>query len=135
MYEILSAYEDTMVFQAWRKTMSKKQFEEMGNRFEDIEKRQFKGAGFDMAVDQVARIEQRLGLHDLTRFTAPEPACARLLLASGQALSAHQGAAVGRHRRRRLGERQALAVARRTGRLPAACVGAGLDVAVARHPR
>jgi len=75
MYEIHTAYEDTIVFQAWRKTMSKKQFEEMGDRFEDIEKAQFKGDGFGMAVDQVARIEQRLGLHDLGRYTAaPAPA-------------------------------------------------------------
>ncbi|MBS0296171.1 MAG: hemerythrin domain-containing protein [Proteobacteria bacterium] len=74
MYEAHTAFEDTIVFQAWRKTMSKKQFEEMGDRFEEIEKAQFKGDGFDMAVDQIARIEQRLGLHDLGRYTAPSPA-------------------------------------------------------------
>jgi hypothetical protein len=26
-----------------------------------------------MAVDQIARIEQRLGMHDLARLTAPPP--------------------------------------------------------------
>jgi len=71
MYEAHTAYEDTIVFQAWRKSLSKSQLDEAGDQFEDIEKAQFKGDGFDLAVDQVAKIEQRLGLHDLAGFTAP----------------------------------------------------------------
>jgi len=71
MYEAHTAFEDTIVFQAWKKSMPRKQFEEIGDQFEDIEKAQFKGDGFDMAVDQIAKIEQRLGLHDLGRYTAP----------------------------------------------------------------
>jgi hemerythrin-like domain-containing protein len=70
MYEAHTAYEDTVVFPAWKKTMSPKQLDEAGDQFEEIEKAQFKGDGFDMAVDQIAGIEQRLGLHDLGRFTA-----------------------------------------------------------------
>jgi hemerythrin-like domain-containing protein len=73
MYEAHTAYEDTVVFQAWKKTLSKQQLDEAGDAFEQIEKAQFKGDGFDMAVDQIAGIEQRLGLHDLGRFT-PAPA-------------------------------------------------------------
>jgi hemerythrin-like domain-containing protein len=73
MYEAHTAYEDTIVFQAWKKSLSKAQLDEAGDQFEDIEKAQFKGDGFDMAVDQIAHIEQRLGLHDLGRFTAPAP--------------------------------------------------------------
>jgi hemerythrin-like domain-containing protein len=76
MYEAHTAYEDTIVFQAWKKSLPKKQFDEMGDRFEQIERDTFKGDGFDMAVDQITRIEQRLGLHDLTRFTAPPPGAA-----------------------------------------------------------
>jgi hemerythrin-like domain-containing protein len=76
MYEAHTAYEDTIVFQAWKKALSKKQLEEAGDQFEDIERAQFKGDGFDMAVDQVAQIEQRLGLHDLGRLTAPAPTTA-----------------------------------------------------------
>jgi hemerythrin-like domain-containing protein len=71
MYEAHTAFEDTIVFQAWKKTLSKTQLDEAGDQFEEIERAQFKGDGFDMAVDQVAQIEQRLGLHDLGRFTAP----------------------------------------------------------------
>lgn len=73
MYEAHAAYEDTIVFPAWKKSLSKHELKEAGEEFEEIEKRQFKGDGFDMAVDQVAQIEQRLGLHDLARFTAPAP--------------------------------------------------------------
>jgi len=71
MYEAHTAYEDTVVFQAWKKTLSKTRLAEVGDEFEDIERETFKGDGFDMAIDEVARIEQRLGLHDLGRFTAP----------------------------------------------------------------
>ena len=71
MYEAHTAFEDTIVFQAWRKTLSKTQLDEAGDQFEAIEKAQFKGDGFDMAADQIGRIEQRLGLGDLARYTAP----------------------------------------------------------------
>jgi hemerythrin-like domain-containing protein len=74
MYEAHAAWEDTIVFPAWKQSLSKHELQEAGEEFEEIEKRQFKGDGFDMAVDQVAQIEQRLGLHDLGRFTAPAPA-------------------------------------------------------------
>ena len=73
MYEAHTAFEDTIVFQAWRKSLSKTQLDEAGDQFEDIEKAQFKGDGFDLAVDQIAKIEQRLGLHDLAKMTAPPP--------------------------------------------------------------
>jgi len=76
MYEAHTAFEDTIVFQAWRKSLSKKQLDEAGDQFEDIEKAQFKGDGFDLAVDQIAAIEQKLGLHDLARLTAPPPGAA-----------------------------------------------------------
>jgi hemerythrin-like domain-containing protein len=74
MYEAHTAREDTIVFQAWRKSMSKHQLEEASEQFEDIEKAQFKGDGFDLAVDRIAQIEQRLGITDLGRFTAPSVA-------------------------------------------------------------
>jgi len=71
MYEAHTAREDTILFQAWRKSLSGHQLKEASEQFEDIEKAQFKGDGFDLAVDRIARIEQRLGLTDLGRFTAP----------------------------------------------------------------
>jgi len=73
MYEAHAAQEDTIIFQAWRKSLSKHQLQEASEQFEDIEKAQFKGDGFDQAVDRIARIEQRLGIADLARFTAAAP--------------------------------------------------------------
>jgi hemerythrin-like domain-containing protein len=70
MYEAHTAKEDTIVFQAWRRSLSEHQLKEASEEFEDIEKAQFKGDGFDKAVDRIAQIEQRLGIADLARFTA-----------------------------------------------------------------
>ena len=73
MYEPHTAFEDTIVFQAWRNSLSAKQLDEAGDQFEDIEKATFKGDGFDMAVEEVAAVEHGLGLADLARYTAPGP--------------------------------------------------------------
>jgi len=76
MYEAHAAQEDTIVFQAWRKSLSRHDLKEASEQFEEIEKAQFKGDGFDQAVDRIAKVEQRLGIADLARFTAslPQPA-------------------------------------------------------------
>jgi len=71
MYESHAAMEDTVVFQAWRRTLSEDQLREAGEQFEAIERQTFKGDGFDIAVDQVGEIERRLGLGDLAGYTAP----------------------------------------------------------------
>jgi hemerythrin-like domain-containing protein len=73
MYEIHAAVEDTVVFQAWRALLGAKELDAWSDKFEDIERQTFKGDGFDMALEQVIAIEQRLGLSDITRFTAPPP--------------------------------------------------------------
>ena len=70
MYEAHAAQEDTIVFQAWRSSLSKHELKHASEQFEDIEKAQFKGDGFDLAVNRIARIEQRLGIADLARYTA-----------------------------------------------------------------
>ena len=73
MYRNHAAREDTIVFPAWKSTLSRHRLDEMGERFEDIEHQQFGRDGFDDAVNEMAQIEQALGLHDLARFTAPPP--------------------------------------------------------------
>lgn len=74
MYAHHAAQEDTVIFPAWKKAIGSHAVEEMGDRFEDIEKKQFGGDGFDMAVKRIADIEQTLGMSDLAQFTAPMPA-------------------------------------------------------------
>lgn len=72
MYEERAAREDTVVFPAWKKLLSPKQLEEMGERFEEIEHKTFGKGGFDDAVEQIAAIEKMLGI-DLASFTAAPP--------------------------------------------------------------
>jgi hemerythrin-like domain-containing protein len=76
MYRNHAACEDTIVFPAWKNwknTMSAKQYEEVGDQFEDIEQKMFGHDGFEDAVRQIADIESTLGLADLKQFTPPPP--------------------------------------------------------------
>jgi hemerythrin-like domain-containing protein len=70
MYEPHTAREDTIIFPAFRKVVGPKGYEELGDQFEHIERKEFGGDGFDIAVDKVAALEQRLGTADLASFTA-----------------------------------------------------------------
>jgi hemerythrin-like domain-containing protein len=73
MYRHHAATEDTIVFPAWKKTLSKQQLDEMGEKFEEIEHRQFGKDGFDDAERQISDIEKELGINDLAMFTAAAP--------------------------------------------------------------
>jgi hemerythrin-like domain-containing protein len=73
MYANHTAREDTIIFPAWKQALSAHEIDEMGDKFEDIEKQEFGGDGFDDAVRRMDRIEQALGLSDLAKFTAPAP--------------------------------------------------------------
>ncbi|HEY7181948.1 MAG TPA: hemerythrin domain-containing protein, partial [Blastocatellia bacterium] len=57
MYRNHAAREDTIVFPAWKKTLTEKELDEMGEKFEEIEHRQFGEDGFDNAVKQIGEIE------------------------------------------------------------------------------
>jgi hemerythrin-like domain-containing protein len=72
MYEEHAAFEDTVVFPAWKATMSAAQLDEMGDKFEEIEHKTFGKDGFDDAVDQITAIEKTFGL-ELAQLTAPPP--------------------------------------------------------------
>jgi hemerythrin-like domain-containing protein len=73
MYANHAAREDTIIFPAWKAALGDKGVEEMGERFEEIEKQQFGGDGFDQAVKQIGQIEGSLGFSDLAQFTASPP--------------------------------------------------------------
>lgn len=73
MYQAHSAWEDTVIFPAWKKTQSKARLDELAEKFEEIEHQQFGKDGFDDAVQRIARIEQSLGLADLGSYTADHP--------------------------------------------------------------
>ena len=73
MYRNHAAREDTIIFPAWKQTMSAKQLDEIGDKFEEIEQQQFGKDGYEDAVKQISDIEGMLGLSDLAQFTAPPP--------------------------------------------------------------
>jgi hemerythrin-like domain-containing protein len=72
MYDEHAAFEDTIVFPAWKKTLSKKQLAEMGELFEAIEHKTFGKDGFDDAVEQIGQIEKAFGI-DLPGMMPPLP--------------------------------------------------------------
>lgn len=73
MYRNHAAREDTIIFPAWKQTMTAKQLDEMNEKFEDIEHEQFGEDGFEYAVKQISGIQGSLGLADIAQFTAPPP--------------------------------------------------------------
>jgi hemerythrin-like domain-containing protein len=80
MHQNHTAREDTIVFPAWAKTLSREELHEIGEElheigeeFEEIEHRQFGEGGCEHAVRQIGEIEQTLGIADLALFTAPVP--------------------------------------------------------------
>ena len=73
MYEHHAAFEDTIVFPAWKATLTEDQLDEMGDKFEEIEQQQFGKDGYEDAVKQIGDIEGALGFGDLSQFTAPPP--------------------------------------------------------------
>lgn len=73
MYEEHAAREDTIVFPAWKKALSHKQLEDMGDLFEDIEHKTFGKDGFDDAVEQIGAIEHALGVDNSALTASPPP--------------------------------------------------------------
>jgi hemerythrin-like domain-containing protein len=73
MYRPHAAAEDTIIFPAWKRTLSARRLDEMGDRFEEIEQQQFGKDGFEDAVRQIGAIERSLGLADLAHFAALPP--------------------------------------------------------------
>lgn len=73
MYRPHAAREDTIVFPAWKQALNAEELDEMTDKFEDIERRQFGENGFENVVRQISDFEGALGLSDLSKFTAPHP--------------------------------------------------------------
>lgn len=69
MYSPHEAREDTVLFPALHKIVSRHEYDALGEQFEKIERQTFGGDGFDIYVDKVADLEKRLGIYDLAKFT------------------------------------------------------------------
>jgi len=69
MYRPHEAREDTVLFPALHKVVSRHEYAALGEEFDKIERKTFGGDGFDMAVDQVTDIEKKLGIYDIAQYT------------------------------------------------------------------
>jgi len=69
MYRPHAAREDTVLFPAFHELVGEKAYHELGDQFEDQEKKQLGNEGFEGAVAQVAKLEEQFGLSDLDQFT------------------------------------------------------------------
>lgn len=69
MYAPHEAREDTVLFPELHKVVSPHEYDELGDKFEGIERKTFAGEGFEMYVEKVAAIEKQLGIYDLAQFT------------------------------------------------------------------
>jgi hemerythrin-like domain-containing protein len=69
MYNPHEAREDTVLFPAFRKIVSKHEYDSLGEDFEKKEHQLFGEDGFEKMVGRVANIEKALGIYDLSQFT------------------------------------------------------------------
>jgi hemerythrin-like domain-containing protein len=69
MYRPHEAREDTVLFPAFQKLVGHAEYERLGENFEEREHKLFGPDGFEMAVRQVAQLEDALGIGDIAQFT------------------------------------------------------------------
>ena len=69
MYRPHAAREDTVLFPIVHEFLGDRAWRELGEQFEDEEKKKLGDQGFGGAVGQVAKLEEQFGLADLEQFT------------------------------------------------------------------
>jgi hemerythrin-like domain-containing protein len=69
MYTPHHAREDTVLFPALHVITTRQQYEDLREKFKEIERKIFGGDAFDIYLDQVTAFEKRLGVYDLAQFT------------------------------------------------------------------
>jgi hemerythrin-like domain-containing protein len=69
MYRPHAAREDTILFPALHQITSRAEFADLGEEFEDKEQALFGKEGFESVVREVAKLEEKLGIYDLSQFT------------------------------------------------------------------
>lgn len=69
MYRPHETREDTVLFPAFRKIVSKHEYDSLGEEFEKNEQRLFGKDGFELMVSKVEAIEKAFGIYDLSLFT------------------------------------------------------------------
>lgn len=69
MYTPHAAFEDTLLFPAWKQAVGKKEYDELGDKFEDEETKQLGKQGFEHVLAQIADIEKAAGIGDIAIYT------------------------------------------------------------------
>ena len=69
MYRPHESREDTVLFPAIRGLMTAKEYDDLGEQFEEREHELFGERGFEDIVGKVAAFEKTLGIYDLSQFT------------------------------------------------------------------
>jgi hemerythrin-like domain-containing protein len=69
LYRPHAAREDTVLFPAFRSIVSPHEYESLGGDFNKKEDELFGDEGFFKVVNQVAELEKKLGIYDLSLFT------------------------------------------------------------------
>lgn len=69
MYRPHKAWEDTVLFPSIHSLFSPEAFDKLGDQFEDRERALFGENGFARIVSEVAELERKLNLSELSRFT------------------------------------------------------------------
>lgn len=69
MYRPHEAREDTIVFPSFKTLLTQKEFDILGDNFEDKEHQLFGQDGFEGVVAQIAEIEKKMGIFDLQKWS------------------------------------------------------------------
>ena len=69
MYRPHAAREDTVLFPPFRGLVGAKEYDALGELFEDRERELFGNGGFEKMVAEVAKMERVLGIYELNAFT------------------------------------------------------------------
>ena len=69
MYRPHKAREDTILFPAFHSIVIPSEYDSLGDVFEDKEQELFGKDGFEKIVEEVATLEKKLGIYELSQFT------------------------------------------------------------------
>ncbi len=69
MYRPHESREDTILFPAFHESMTEKDYDKLGDQFEDQEHKLFGKEGFEGVVVQIGELEKTFGIYDLAQFT------------------------------------------------------------------
>lgn len=69
MYRPHEAREDTILFPEFKKLISKEEYDELGEVFEEKENKLFGEDGFNTIISEIVGIEKALNIYDLSQFT------------------------------------------------------------------